>query len=38
MVYNVLHVGISVGNMEEALDWYKKNLDFELVKDDYAPL
>lgn len=37
MSYKVLHVGISVGNMEESLDWYKKNLDFELVKDDYVP-
>ena len=34
MVFKPLHVGISVNNMEEALDWYKKNLDFELVKDD----
>ena len=37
MVYKPLHVGISVGNMEESLAWYKKNLDFELVKDDYVP-
>lgn len=37
MVYKALHVGISVGNMEESLAWYKKNLDFELVKDDYVP-
>ena len=38
MIYKALHVGISVNNMEEALDWYKKNLDFELVKDDgYVP-
>ena len=37
MIYKALHVGISVGNMEEALEWYKKNLDFELVKDDYVP-
>ena len=37
MVFKPLHVGISVNNMEEALDWYKKNLDFELVKDDYLP-
>ena len=37
MVFKPLHVGISVNNMEEALDWYKKNLDFELVKDDYIP-
>ena len=37
MVYKALHVGISVGNMEESLAWYRKNLDFELVKDDYVP-
>ena len=37
MIYKELHVGISVGKMEEALDWYRKNLDFELVKDDYVP-
>ena len=38
MIYTALQVGISVGNMEESLDWYKKNLDFELVKDDgYVP-
>ena len=37
MVYKPLHVGISVGDMEESLAWYKKNLDFELVKDDYVP-
>lgn len=37
MIYKALHVGISVKNMEEALEWYRKNLDFELVKDDYVP-
>lgn len=37
MIYKALHVGISVKNMEEALEWYKRNLDFELVKDDYVP-
>ena len=37
MIFKPLHVGISVGNMEEALDWYKRNLDFELIKDDYVP-
>ena len=37
MIYKALHVGISVKNMEEALKWYQKNLDFELVKDDYVP-
>ncbi len=29
-----LHVGISVKDMDEALDWYQKNLGFQLVKDD----
>lgn len=37
MIYKALHVGISVKSMEEALKWYEKNLDFELVKDDYVP-
>ena len=37
MIYHPLHVGISVDNMEESLEWYKKNLDFELVKDNYVP-
>lgn len=37
MIGKALHVGISVKNMEEALDWYKRNLGFELVKDDYVP-
>ena len=31
---NPLHVGISVRNMEEALNWYEKNLGFTLVEDD----
>lgn len=30
----VLHVGISVYDMEESLAWYEKNLGFTLVKDD----
>ena len=37
MALKPLHVGISVNNMEEALEWYSKNLDFQLVKDDYIP-
>lgn len=37
MAFKPLHVGISVFDMEAALEWYKKNLDFELVKDDYVP-
>lgn len=37
MIYHPLHVGISVDNMEESLEWYRKNLDFELVKDNYVP-
>ena len=34
VVKKPLHVGISVRNMEEALNWYKKNLGFTLVEDD----
>ena len=37
MIYQVLHAGISVCDMDEALKWYQKILDFELVKDDYVP-
>ena len=37
MIHKVLHVGISVPDMDAALDWYARNLDFQLVKDDYAP-
>ena len=37
MSYKVLHVGISVGNMEESLKWYEENLGFKLIKDDYIP-
>ncbi len=36
-IHKPLHVGISVGNMEESLEWYKKNLDFDLISDDYVP-
>lgn len=36
-IYKALHVGISVGNMEESLDWYRRNLDFQLVSDAYVP-
>lgn len=32
-----LHVGISVKNMDEAIEWYKQNLDFELKQNDYVP-
>lgn len=34
----VLHVGISVSDMERSLKWYEENLGFSLVKDDgYIP-
>lgn len=36
-VFEPLHVGISVQNMDESIEWYKKNLDFEVIKDDYVP-
>jgi len=29
-----LHVGISVYNMEEAIKWYQRNLDFKVSSDD----
>lgn len=33
----VLHVGISVKDMEKSVEWYSKNLDFEVIKDEYIP-
>ena len=36
-VKKVLHAGISVYNMEESLAWYKKNLGFEVVKNEAKP-
>ena len=37
-VTKVLHVGISVSDMERSLKWYKKVLGFDqLLKDDYVP-
>lgn len=37
-VKRVLHAGISVYNMEESVEWYKKNLGFEVIKEDgYVP-
>ena len=33
-VKQVLHTGISVYNMEESIEWYRKNLGFEVVKED----
>ena len=37
LITKTLHVGISVYDMDEAIEWYKKNLDFQVVKDDYVP-
>ncbi|MGB4657891.1 MAG: VOC family protein [Mobilitalea sp.] len=36
-VLKPLHVGISVGNMDESVEWYQKNLNFEVVQDNYIP-
>ena len=37
-VTKVLHTGISVYNMDESVEWYRKNLGFEVCKDDgYTP-
>jgi catechol 2,3-dioxygenase-like lactoylglutathione lyase family enzyme len=37
-VVKVLHVGISVSDMERSLKWYKEVLGFGgLLKDDYVP-
>ena len=35
-IIKALHTGISVLNMDEALNWYQENLDFSLVSDNYA--
>ena len=32
----VLHTGISVYNMEESIEWYRKNLGFEVVIQIYS--
>ncbi len=37
LVFKPLHVGISVKDMEEAIGWYRRNLNFEVVQDDYIP-
>lgn len=36
-IFTPLHVGISVYNMEESIEWYQKNLNFEVVHDGYIP-
>ena len=36
-IVKALHVGISVFDMDESLQWYEKNLGFTLRKDLYAP-
>lgn len=37
-ITNVLHVGISVSDMERSLKWYKEVMGFEqIMKDDYVP-
>ena len=37
-VKKVLHAGISVYNMKESIEWYRKNLGFKVLKEDgYVP-
>ena len=37
-IIKVLHTGISVGNMKEAIEWYDKNLGFKVAREDgYCP-
>ncbi len=37
-ITKVLHVGISVSDMERSLKWYKEVMGFEeVLKDDYVP-
>ena len=33
----VRHVAISVANLEESIDWYRRCLGFELVRQEYVP-
>ena len=33
-ITGVLHVGISVYKMDESVEWYRRNLGFEMVQDD----
>jgi catechol 2,3-dioxygenase-like lactoylglutathione lyase family enzyme len=35
-ITKALHAGISVYDMEKAIQWYKDNLEFEVIKDDYV--
>lgn len=35
-IRKVLHVGISVNDMEESIKWYQDNLGFGVVGDEYA--
>jgi len=36
-IKKVLHTGISVQDMERSIAWYAKNLDFQVISDEYAP-
>jgi len=37
MFIKPLHVGISVNNLDESIEWYDKNLDFKLVSRQHVP-
>ncbi|MGL5435809.1 MAG: VOC family protein [Lachnospiraceae bacterium] len=37
MYLKPLHVGISVADIEESINWYRENLDFVLISKKYMP-
>lgn len=36
MILKPLHVGISVKNLDESIEWYDRNLDFKLISQQYV--
>lgn len=37
IIGTALHVGISVRDMEESIEWYQTNIGFFVVNDEYIP-
>jgi methylmalonyl-CoA/ethylmalonyl-CoA epimerase len=37
MILKPLHIGISVKNLDESIEWYDRNLDFKLVTRRHVP-
>lgn len=36
-IRKVLHTGVSVGDMDGSVAWYRRNLGFYVVSDEYVP-